>query len=169
MSKAIYHSTLRSLQAVKVKVLSDVLKSKYSKPNEPKPDYVLLEIGGEEKSYNVENAECAKFFQGRKGQVITIQADGTREEASTMLVGEHTADLPQQPAARSNPPPAATAPEVGMRAGEVRYERTVGLPNYCSEKIGITVFLEPGAKAADALAYAKKFVEGHLMSPGERR
>ena len=36
-------------------------------------------------------------------------------------------------------------------------------------KIGITVFLEPGAKAADALAYAKRFVEGHLMSPGERR
>jgi hypothetical protein len=165
MAKVIYHSQLRALQAVKVKVLSDVLKSKHT----GNPDYVTIELEGAERYYNVENADCAKFFHGRKGQVITIQADGTREEASIMLVGEHTADLPQQPAARSNPPPTATTPEAGMRAGEVRYERTVGLPNYCSEKIGIMVFLEPGAKAADALAFAKKFVEAHLMSPGERR
>lgn len=177
-----WHSELVKLSPIKINIKSDVLESKYSKPNDPKPPYVVLEIDGGERSYNCENNDCAAFFDNRKGQTISICAEGSREDARIVLVGEEVRPPVSRPAASAPAArPAANVPVsrpahaptehasgVGMRAGEVRYERTVGLPNYCSEKIGITVFLEEGAKAAEALAYAKKFVESHLQSPEKR-
>ena len=186
MAKTLFHSELVKMGPVKMTVKSDVLHSKYSKPNDPKPPYVILDIGGTERTYNCENPSCESFFSGAKNQVITIIAEGSREDATITLVGEELprrqeplpkervpdfgARPPVQPP-QQQPPPArpivhGTVPNdhvTGMRATEVEYSFTKGLPNYCSEKIGIVVALEPGAKAADALAFARQFVHGKIQ------
>ncbi len=179
MAKTLFQSELVTRGPAKVKILSEVRASKYSKPGAPKPPYVTLELDGAERTYNCENASIEAWFAEQTvGSTITICAEGSREEATITLVGhEIQQPAPRQPAATRQPGKAAApsapaeqpaAAGTGMRAGEIRYERTVGLPNYCSEKIGITVFLEEGAKASDALAYAKKFVESHLQTPAAR-
>jgi len=108
MSKTLYQSEMIKMGPVKVTVKSDVLKSKF----QGKPDYVILQIGGEERNYNAENPECASFFEGQKGRSFTIVAEGTREEAIITYVGESAPDPePEQPPAgkakpKSNRPPA---------------------------------------------------------------
>lgn len=175
MAKALWHSELVKISPVDVTVVSDILHSKHSTPKDPKPDYVTLQIDGGERYYNIENDDCASFFKGRKGQTLTLIAEGSREDARIVLKGggqtqqrreERHEERPSENRREQQPP--ATNDGL-MRAGEIRYERTVGLPNYSSEKIGITVFIEPGAKAATALAFAKKFVEDHLMKPSSDR
>lgn len=48
------------------------------------------------------------------------------------------------------------------RITEIRHERTVNTGNYCSEKLGITVELAPGADSQSAFEAAKAFVDSHL-------
>ena len=124
---------------------------------------MLVDAGRDrrEVSYQCENRQCETFFQGTKGKTITVKAIGSRDDARFEFVGEQRTERPAQ---RSEP--AAQSAPVGLRCTEVRYEQTVGLPNYCSEKIGLTVAVEPGTKAADALAYAKHFVEARLAKVG---
>lgn len=55
--------------------------------------------GDTEMSYWCENAECRDFFNGKRGQTFTITAEGNKEEAVIIYVGEsgnRQADPPQQ-------------------------------------------------------------------------
>ena len=117
----------------------------------------------EEMSYQCENQECERFFKGTKGKTLVVTAEGSRDSAMFQLVREVSARAGQSEPARQS---EQTAAPTGLRCTEVRYEYTLGLPNYCSEKIGLTVAVEPGAKAADALEYAKRFVEARLTKVG---
>ena len=113
MAKTLYHSALRQLGPVRVTVKSDVLQSKFSKPNAPKPDYVVLEISGEEWGYNLENPTCGEVFEGQKGNTFTIVADGggkgKEDTATVTYVGEAAEE-----AAPARPGPAAPAPRKAM-------------------------------------------------------
>ena len=76
---------------------------------QPKPDYVILTINGEDFGYNVENEACANFFTGKRGQTFAIQAEGSRDDAKIVFVGAPASQMqppPAQPAQRydSNPP-----------------------------------------------------------------
>lgn len=48
-----------------------------------------------------------------------------------------------------------------IRCTEIYYERTINTGQYENEKIGITLAVEEGTKAAEALAEARKFVNQH--------
>ena len=167
MAKTMFQSELSKLGPVKVTVKSDVLQSKYSTPQSPKPPYVVLELNGVERTLNIENDACGAVFDGRKNQTITICAEGSRDEATIVVVGE---ELPQQqpkpsPTSATHQPPAQHAPAAGMRAKSVRYGYKEGLPNYSSEYIEIEVELEAGIKASDALEFARKFVHSQIQWP----
>lgn len=109
MAKTLYHSAFRALGPVRVTVKSDVLQSKFSKPNAPKPDYVVLEIAGEEWNYSLENPNCGEAFEGQKGSTFTVVADGggkgKEDSATVTCVGEAgVEEAPERPA------PAAPGP-----------------------------------------------------------
>ena len=110
MPKTLYHSALKQLGPVRVTVKSDVLQSKFSKPNAPKPDYVILEIAGEEWNYSLENPTCGEVFEGQKGNTFTIVADGggrgKEDSATVTYVGEAASgDGDTAPAAPARPAP----------------------------------------------------------------
>jgi hypothetical protein len=111
-SKTLWHKELKELSPVAVTVKSERQKSKFSKPNEPKPDFVCLVINGQERLYNVENDACGNFFAGQRGRSFTIIAEGSREDATITYVGEAAATVGHQPppAARPPQPPAAPQP-----------------------------------------------------------
>lgn len=98
---------------VQVTVKTERQKSSYSKPNDPKPDYVVLVIDGHERNYTVENEQCGNFFNGQRGRTFSILAEGSREDATISYVGEPAGTAGQQPppaqpaAVRPPPPPAA--------------------------------------------------------------
>ena len=71
--KTLYHSELAAMGPVRVTVKTDRMKSRYSKPGNEKPDYVVLLIAGKEKNYNTENEGCAAFFEGQKGKTFTLE------------------------------------------------------------------------------------------------
>jgi hypothetical protein len=91
--KGIYHSTLVHFGPARVTVKSDVLKSKKGDSY-----FVILEHEGQEQYYNIENAECAEPFKGRKGQDITIKGTGSRDDARIEIEGvtERKTEQPQQ-------------------------------------------------------------------------
>lgn len=62
-------------------------------PNKPK--WVAIEINGEERYYNCENSECELALTGLKDQHITLEARGSREEA-TLLIGASDASPPDE-------------------------------------------------------------------------
>ena len=117
----------------------------------------------EEMSYQCENQECERFFKGTKGKTLVVTAEGSRDSANFQFVRDVSAPARPSESARQ---PEQTAAPTGLRCSEIRYEFTVGLPNYCSEKIGLTVAVEPGAKAADALEFARRFVQDRLTKVG---
>lgn len=114
MAKTLYHSALKQLGPVRVTVKSDVLQSKFSKPNAPKPDYVILEIAGEEWNYSLENPTCGDVFEGQKGNTFTIVAEGGgrghEDSASVTYVGEAAAEGDDGDTGPAIPPPARPAP-----------------------------------------------------------
>lgn len=82
---------------------------------------------------------------------------------------------PQQPAAVKQPEPPRAAPAVHAPSGvvdhaslppayvsEIRYERVVNTGNFCSEKLGVTLSIQPGLKAEAGYKSAKAFVDSHL-------
>jgi len=105
---------------VQVVVKSARLKSKFSKPEAPKPDYVNLVINGEEFSYASENEACANFWTPYVGKTITVQADGSRETATIICLGQPASQLQPPAAATAQPQPAAApaapAPQPAPRA-----------------------------------------------------
>lgn len=90
----------------------------------------------------------------KRNPVIPEKAKGQTQTAPPMQ-GQN---LPQDIPARDVAPPATTT----MRITELRYERTVNTGNYCSEKMGVTIALEPGTKGDVAVEAAKKFLGKHL-------
>ena len=178
MSKTAYHSELVTLSPVKLILKSGVIESKKKKGSY----YVMATINGEERYINPENSGIMDFFDAHNGQTVTVCAEGRGDDATITLVGE---ELPRRSATSQEPPPRQAPPQepahndpprpqpeqrqqehvpvAGMRATEVEYSFTQGLPNYCSEHIGIVVALEPGTKAADALEFARKFVHSQIQ------
>ena len=106
--KSIYHSTLFKFGDAYVTVKSDVLTSKYKREGESGHYYVILEHDGDEQNYLIENARCAKSFQGLKGQSVTIRATGSREDAEIEIIGSQgrpqksPQGSPRAPQARPN-------------------------------------------------------------------
>lgn len=49
----------------------------------------------------------------------------------------------------------------GIRCKEIFYERTINTGQYENEKIGITLEIEEGVKAVEALQHAREFVNKH--------
>lgn len=89
---------------VRVKVLTDVLKSQYNGG-----EYVFLEVNGEERTYTMENPTCSEFFREQKGRVFTLVAEGSREQAVLTYVGEAASTPPPStppPRRQTAPPPA---------------------------------------------------------------
>jgi hypothetical protein len=72
-----YHSELAKLGLVAAKILSEPQDSQF--PN--KPRWVAMEINGEERYYNCESVACEDALRGLKGQHVSIEAQGTREDA----------------------------------------------------------------------------------------
>lgn len=125
MAKTLYHSVLKKQSPCRVTVKSDVLQSKFSKPGAPKPDYVVLEIGGEDFNYSAENPACAAFFEGQKGRTFTIVADGGgkgQEDTATITYVGEAADEDQPPA------PKQSAPRKGMPPATKASLNTVNTP-----------------------------------------
>lgn len=162
MAKTLYHSALRQLGPVRVTVKSDVLQSKFSKPGAPKPDYVILEISGEEWNYSLENPTCGGVFEGQKGNTFTVVADGGgrgKEDSATVTyvgeaVGEDGDTAPAAPA-RASAPARAAAPAAPRRGPKPH--NTAVPPSHPAHQ-------PAPASAAPAAAARDKFV-GH---PGQR-
>jgi hypothetical protein len=97
---------------VEVTVKSDgAIPSKFKGKN----PFVVLDIGGEEHTYNTENDECASFFDGTKGRTFTIVAEGREGDAIITYVGESAeapepAKAPAKQAPKSAPARPVTPP-----------------------------------------------------------
>lgn len=153
--KTLFHSELVKLGPVAVTVESDVMKSKFSKPGAVKPDYVVLIIDGEERTYNTENAECAAFFDGQKGRTFTLVAEGSRENATLTYVGEAMpapapeaakppVKAPSRPGKPATPPaapatqrPAAAAAPDGLKAGKLFIARNESLAKVALQRLRV--------------------------------
>jgi hypothetical protein len=105
MAKNLYHSALVKLGPVEVTVKSDILHSKFP----GKPDYVVLEIDGEDFNYSFDTPECAAPFEGQKGASFTVVAEGSGKDgtATVTYVGEGGGTPQRKPAARPPARPAA--------------------------------------------------------------
>lgn len=125
MAKTLYHSELCTLGDVLVTVTTDVMSSKFSKPGAPKPNWVGLKIDGEERTYNLDSDACEAFFSGRKGQTLTIQAFGSKDEAVVVESGkpvpaDHEPEPPAFPSKTQAPvgQPPGRAPVLAQSSGE---------------------------------------------------
>lgn len=106
----LYHSALVSMGLVTVSITTGPMKSKFSKPNAPKPDYCGMVINGEEFSYTIENPTIAAFITQHKGQTLSIVAEGSRDQATITAVGAPASQM-QQPAPRQAPPAHQPPPQ----------------------------------------------------------
>lgn len=79
--KTLYHSELAKMGMVTARINNEPTESKF--PDKPK--WVVLEIGGEERYYNIENAECELILTGHKDHWVELEARGSREEATIRL------------------------------------------------------------------------------------
>jgi len=138
--KTLYHGELRTLSPVKVKVVSEILKSTHKKEEY----YVKLMLDGRERYLHPENDQCLKFWDGRKGTTITIVADGTHEEATIVMVGHELGEHRQEPT------PQPTAPSQQRPAEQAKTEQ------------GESMTQEPKHDQTAAIADAKKFVGRNL-------
>ena len=117
MAKQIWHSELKSLGPVRVTIKSDILKSKWSKPNDPKPDFVVLDVNGEQRNYTLENPSCGDVFRNRKEQTISIIAEGSGESATITYVGQSGAQTPLPAHRQTNQAPPAHQPPPATQQG----------------------------------------------------
>ena len=101
--KTLYHSELVKLGPVEVEITTDLIESRYKKGT----FIVGLRIDGEERTLAIENDDCGAALAERKGQVITIEASGSRESAEISIIE----GLPEAPApkARATARPAPVA------------------------------------------------------------
>lgn len=97
--KSQYHSALVANSPITVRVVSEPRESKYRKQGESGHLYVKLDADGYEFAYGAENEDCARPFEGKQGQTLTITATGRGQDARIKLQGEQSA-----PEAPRNPP-----------------------------------------------------------------
>lgn len=102
--KTLYHSELSRMGKVSVRVMSDVMKSKF----EGKPPYVFLEIDGTERVYSTENDQCAEALAGLRDKLVTLQARSSRETA-TIEVSDASPVFQGKPQSPLNRPPLERA------------------------------------------------------------
>ena len=106
-TETLYHSQLCKMGTVEVKVKSDITQSKY--PN--KPPYVTLVIGGKDYYYNLDSDDCARFFEGRKGDRVVIVASGDdREGTAAISEGDPDEARQSEPDDRESRRPATSQP-----------------------------------------------------------
>lgn len=126
MAKTLYHSELCKLGPVEVTVKSDILKSKYA----GKPDYVVLELNGEDRNYGFDTPECSVPFEGQKGSTFVIVAEGSGKDGTAVVtyVGEGGGTPQRKPAARpaARPAPARPAPARPAAAPAARPAQAAG-------------------------------------------
>lgn len=109
-AKTTYHSKLRELGPVTMTIKTGPMKSKFSKPDAPKPDYFAFTMNGEEFTCSIDSQQVAAFVTQHKGQTLTVCAEGGKDDAQLVAVGAPASQM-QQPAPRQQPaqqPPAAT-------------------------------------------------------------
>lgn len=111
--KSQYHSALVANSPITVRVVSEPRESKYRKPGESGHLYVKLAIDNYEFAYGAENEACAKPFEGKQGQDVTIEATGRGNDARIRLQGDRSADSGNREAtgARPNTQRALTPPK----------------------------------------------------------
>lgn len=110
--KTLYHSELSKLGKIEVVVKTDVMKSKFKSKTGEDQFYVILELDGNERSYNCENDACKEFFESiPKGTTLTIEADGSREDATI----ESDYDGPRADEQAPQAPPARPAAPDGKK------------------------------------------------------
>lgn len=88
---------------VTVTIRTGPQKSKYSKPDAPKPDYCGLTIAGVEYSYSLDTQACAEFITQHKGQTLTVVAEGSKGEEKLVHVGAPATQMQQPPAQQPHP------------------------------------------------------------------
>lgn len=101
--KSQYHSALVANSPLTVRVVSEPRESKYRKQGEPGHLYVKLAHDGYEFSYGAENEACAKPFEGKQGQDVTIEATGRGNDARIRLNGQQSADSSNREATGARP------------------------------------------------------------------
>lgn len=89
--KTLYHSELVRLGPVEVEIKTDVLPSQYRGQN----DYVIMILDGYDRNYSCENDDCADALKGLQGQIVIIEATGSKEDAQ-VIVSEATGGGGQQ-------------------------------------------------------------------------
>ena len=107
MAKTLWHSKLVQEGPTTILIKTGPIKSKFSKPDAPKPDFCGLVIQGEEFSYTIENQRIADFITAHKGQTLTVVAEGSRDQATLTAVGAPASQLEQpKPRQAAAPHPA---------------------------------------------------------------
>lgn len=91
---------------VDLTVLSDVKTSKFGNRNE----YVEMEIDGFKREYYVENAFCADALRGMAGSQVTLEAHGSRDDASIEVIRVEEGAV-RPPQRQSRPPQQSRAPQ----------------------------------------------------------
>lgn len=128
VKKTCYHSEVREAGQIVVDVLSEVKTSKFKKG----APYVEIDWDGNYREYYLDGAACVDAMTNRKGQRLTIEATGGKDDADIIIhacdwtpdgqappaksSGKATAQPParqqQQPPARQQaaPPPRTNQP-----------------------------------------------------------
>lgn len=155
--KTLYHSELVKLGPVEVEITTDLIESRYKKGT-----YIVgLRIDGEERTLAIENDDCGAALAERKGQVLTIEASGSRESAEiSILEGLPEAPAPKaRPAARPAPVarPAAARPAAAQAARQAPAGRNVHgmLMQFANLEINVQCLV---AKISDALIAGRDIV-----------
>lgn len=114
--QTVYHSQLVAESPLVVKITSDVLKSKW-KDQATGADkfYVNFEHNSHKHSLNLENQNCEQAVAGLSGQLVTITASGSRDDAALDVQPydgpqQSTPQRQQAPAQRQAPAPQRQQP-----------------------------------------------------------
>jgi len=103
--KTLYHGEFREMGPVEVHVKTDVMDSKKKKGEQ----YCVVVINGFERYIHFENHQCTEFWRNRKDQILTVVAEGHKEEAKFTEVGTRGSRIkaPEQSQERRETKPAA--------------------------------------------------------------
>lgn len=116
-----------------------------------------------EEQWQAKNAPAAAVQQAAAPvmqNAVTVQQNAAPVQQTTTPVQESRG--PESSPSPEPPGVTTTGTGAGIRISELRYERTVNTGNYCSEKLGVTIELQPGVKGQTAFDAAKAFLESHL-------
>lgn len=159
MPKNIFHSKLMSASKkgiLSLSVRGDVSHSKYP----DKPDYVKIELNGEEFYFSPDNDACLEAFRGQAGKTITIQLEGggkgLEHTSKITRVGSPGSQTPQP---QRNQRPATPEPEADPQDDGRDPEPP---PETASSKPPATrQATKPADVSADALTRCKVFLNGN--------